>query len=106
MTRESRRSNRNQKNVPAKNLIAVVIALAICIGIIWKIAGQQITLSDYEALAREKEQNIAKAQLENQKLQDQFNQVKENPDEYIQRQAREKIGLAKPNERIYVDINQ
>lgn len=94
------------KKTPAKKMLVLAIVLAVCIGVICKIVGQQITLSDYENLAKEKEQNIADAQLENQKLQDQKNQVEADPDEYIQRQAREKLGLVKPNERVFVDISQ
>ena len=106
MSRQTRRNTNSRKKVPAKNMVALVIVLVICIGVIWKIAGQQITLSNYEALAREQEQKIADEELKNQKLQDQKNQVEENPDEYIQRLAREKLGLVKPNERVFVDISQ
>lgn len=106
MARQTRGNTNSRKKVPAKNMFALVIVLVICIGVIWKIAGQQITLSNYEALAREQEQKIADEELKNQKLQDQKNQVEENPDEYIQRLAREKLGLVKPNERVFVDISQ
>ena len=106
MSRQTRRNTNSRKKVSAKNMVALVIVLVICIGVIWKIAGQQITLSNYEALAREQEQKIADEELKNQKLQDQKNQVEENPDEYIQRLAREKLGLVKPNERVFVDISQ
>ena len=97
-------SEKRQKKSSAKKLVILAVVLAVCIGVICKFVEQQIDLSRYDALAEEYEQKIAEAQLENQKLEDERTQA--DTDEYIQRAAREKLGLVKPNERVFVDISQ
>lgn len=106
MARPERGNKNRQKKDSAKKLVALALVLVVCIGVVCKIVRQQIDLSDYKAHAKEIEQNTADEQLKNQKLQDQLEQVEENPDEQIQRLAREKLGLVKPNERVFVDISQ
>ena len=95
---------RKQKHPSAKKLVILAAVLVVCIGVVCKIIEQQITLSRYDALAEEYKQKIAEAQLENQKLEDE--KAKADTDEYIQRAARDKLGLVKPNERVFVDISQ
>lgn len=95
---------KRQKKTSAKKLIILAVVLLVCIGVVYKIVEQQITLSRYDDLAKEYEQKIAEAQLENQKLEDEKD--KADTDEYIQRAARDKLGLVKPNERVFVDISQ
>ncbi len=95
---------KKQKQPSVKKLVILAAVLVVCIGVICKIVEQQITLSRYDDLAEEYQQKIAEAQLENQKLEDEKKQA--DTDEYIQRAAREKLGLVKPNERVFVDISQ
>lgn len=95
---------KKQKKPSVKKLVILVAVLVACIGVTCKIIEQQITLSRYDDLAEEYKQKIAEAQLENQKLQDEEKQA--DTDEYIQRAARDKLGLVKPNERVFVDISQ
>ncbi len=99
-----RNDKKKQKKVSVKRLIILAVVLAACIGVVCKFIEQQITLSRYDSLANEYKQKIAEAQLENQKLEDEKN--KADTDEYIQRAARDKLGLVKPNERVFVDISQ
>ena len=95
---------KRQKQSSAKKLVVLAAVLVVCIGVVCKIVEQQITLSRYDDLAEEYKQKIAEAQLENQKLEDEKKQA--DTDEYIQRAARDKLGLVKPNERFFVDISQ
>ena len=95
---------KRQKQSSAKKLVILAAVLVVCIGVVCKIVQQQITLSRYDDLAEEYKQKIAEAQLENQKLEDEKKQA--DTDEYIQRAARDKLGLVKPNERVFVDISQ
>jgi len=95
---------KRQKQSSAKKLVVLAAVLVVCIGVVCKIVEQQITLSRYDDLAEEYKQKIAEAQLENQKLEDEKKQA--DTDEYIQRAARDKLGLVKPNERVFVDISQ
>ena len=97
-------SKNRQKKSSAKKLVILAVVLAVCIGVVCKFVEQQIALARYDALAKEYNQKIAEEQLKNQKLQDEEAQA--DTDEYIQRAAREKLGLVKNNERVYVDISQ
>lgn len=49
--------------------------------------------------ARIEEQKGIKSELQNQK-------EKVNSDEYVEKIAREKLGMVKPGEKIYIDMNK
>ena len=65
---------------------------------------QQVTMSQCKKVAQEYEEKIAQVEMENQKLEDELE--KAGTDEYLEKVAREKYGLVKPNERVYIDITQ
>ena len=65
---------------------------------------QQITISKCDDVAEEYRAKIAEAQTENQKLEYELKQA--GTDEYLERVAREKLGLVKANERVFIDITQ
>ena len=65
---------------------------------------QQITLSDCDNIAEEYKTKIAEAESENQRLEAELE--KAGTDEYLERVAREELGLVKANERVFIDITQ
>lgn len=99
-----RKTKRKQNKASAKQLLVLGGVLLVCIYVTCVFVKQQITLSQCEDLAQEYEEKIAEAELEQQKLRDELEQAE--TDEYIQRAAREKLGLVKANERVFIDISQ
>ena len=55
-------------------------------------------------MAESKNEEIEKAQEENQKLNETKNNI--NSNEYIEQIAREKLDMYLPNERVYIDIGK
>ena len=65
------------------------------------IASQQVTIYRLKKSQQEISGKIQAAQKENQKLQDMLKDT--STKEYIEKAAREQLGLVKPDERVYVD---
>lgn len=99
-----RKMKKRQNKASAKRLLVLVGILLVCVYATCVFVKQQITLSQCEDLAKEYEEKIAEAELEQQKLKDELEQA--GTDEYIQRAAREKLGLVKANERVFIDISE
>ncbi len=99
------RIHKGKKNsMSAKTLVKLGLLLAVCIYVACIFIKQQIKLSQCADVCEEYEQKIAEAKLENQKLEDELK--KAGSDEYIERMAREKLGMVKANERVFIDITQ
>ncbi len=98
------RKSKKQNKSSAKKLFKVGGILLICIYVSCIFVKQQVTLSRCDDMSQEYEEKIAEVQLEQQKLEDELE--KAGTDEYVQRAAREKLGLVKANERVFVDISQ
>ena len=100
---------RNTKIKKSKKMSPKTAAKALGIGVVCvyvacTLVKQQITLSKNREIADEYKVKIAEAQTENQNLEDELKQV--GSDEYLERVAREKLGLVKANERVFIDITQ
>ena len=78
--------------------------MAVCVYVSFTLIKQQITLSKCDDIADEYRAKIKEVQVENQKLEDELK--KSESDEYLERVAREKLGLVKSNERVFIDITQ
>ncbi len=96
--------NGKKKSMSAKTLVKLGLLLFVCIYVACIFIKQQISLSQCADVSEEYEQKIAEAKLEQQKLEDELS--KAGSDEYIERTAREKLGLVKANERVFIDITQ
>jgi len=97
-------TNRKKDKTSAKKLIKICGVLFVCIYVVGTLVKQQISLSQCDNLANEYENKIAAAKIEQQMLEDELE--KAGTDEYIERTAREKLGLVKANERVFIDIGQ
>ena len=86
-------------------IVAFIIAL-----IVWAIVliKQQINIDQYKNEMKQLSTKIEVAQNElnqnKQNLEDEIN--KSNSAEYIEKIAREKLGMYLPNERVYIDSNK
>ena len=65
---------------------------------------QQETLNSYKAEVKSYDEKIAEAKEEQASLQDMKNNVDSN--EYIEKIAREKLGMYLPNEKVYIDAEK
>ena len=95
---------KKKRKVSVKKLVKACLVLAVVIYVAVILIEQRISLSRYDAVASEYEEKIAAAQIENQRLEDELS--KAGTDEYLERIAREKLGLMKSNERVFIDITR
>ncbi len=65
---------------------------------------QKVMLNERNNALRSFEAQIADARLEQQTLNKELDKV--NSDEYLEKLAREKLGLVKPNDRVFVDVTK
>ena len=84
---------------------AFLIALIVWIVMLIK---QQINISHYRDDIKELSSKIEVAQSELEQNKQNLEQEKKNTDslEYIEKLAREKLGMYLPNERVYIDRNK
>ena len=82
-----------------------IVLLCVLIGyIISVVISQQKMLNSYNAEIKNLEKQIAKEE----KTKESLEEIKENINspEYIEKIAREKLGMYLPNERVYIDIGK
>ena len=101
--RHSTKIKQTKKTSP-KTAAKILGIAAICVYVAYTLVNQQITLSKTDSIAEEYRARIAEAQTENKKLEDELKQA--GTDEYLERVAREKLGLVKANERVFIDITK
>ena len=84
---------------------AFLIALIIWIVMLIK---QQLNISQYQDEIKELSSKIDVAENELTQNKQDLEQEKKNTDslEYIEKLAREKLGMYLPNERVYIDSNK
>ncbi len=87
-----------------KVLARTLVIFALCLYVVCTLVKQQITISKCEDVADDYRNKIAEAQTENEKLEAELEQA--DTDEYLEKVAREKLGLVKANERVFIDITQ
>lgn len=94
----------NKRRIKSKSKIILALTLCVFSYFTWTFVGQ-------EQIIREKQSQIASI---NQKIDDEksknadLKKQKElvNSSEYIEKVAREKLGMVKPGEKIFVDVNK
>ena len=90
-----------KKIVPSK-LAKAAVLVSLCAYFICVLINQQCDLSKYKNISAEYNQKIQEANLKQKQLKDEHAQS--STDEYMERMAREKLGLIKANERVFVDV--
>ncbi len=98
------KKNKRIKKASSKTLAKMLGIAAVCVYVAYTLIDQQITLSKRGDVIEEYKAKIAEAQMANQRLEDELEQA--DTDEYLERVAREKLGLVKANERVFVDITK
>lgn len=88
----------------SKKIVYAAVVTAVALYFVSTVVSQQISLSKQNKQIEELENKISEAQKESKDLKNQVDNL--NNPEYIEKVARERLGLIRPNERIFVDSNK
>ena len=97
-----RRKRKSRINIP--KVIKTVGLLSVAFYVCATLANQQIKIADNKHLIYETEREVAAVIQETISLNEELLHV--DDDDYLEHVAREKLGLVKPNERIFIDANR
>lgn len=86
-----------------KPKIAKVLIVLASFYIGYILISTQITMINLKKEVDVRHQELSKLEDKNQKLQDEVNNMINNPDAYTEKLARERLGLVKPGEAPVVD---
>ncbi len=86
-----------------KRLVLSVLALGFAVYFLCTVVTQQSTLSRKNDEITALNEQIEAADRETDRLQEEYDSVSDP--EYLERMAREKLGLVLPNERVYIDLS-
>ena len=87
-----------------KKFLKYTLLVLISIYVVHVFITQQSTLNSYATESKQYESQIETAKEEQAELNETINNL--NSTEYIEEQAREKLNMYLPNERVYIDINK
>lgn len=102
--RQNRTKNKVKIKLNIKRLAAMAAALTFCTYFVCVTVSQQHTMHNKNKEINELNSRISAAESETEQLQEEYGSV--NEPEYLERVAREKLGLVQPNERVFIDANQ
>lgn len=93
-----------KKNSKKKKFkIKGIFIMCFIIYAVYALANQQLMIYKLSKVQEQKAQEINSVIEDNEKLKQMIKTS--NSDEYIERMAREQLGLVKPGEKIYIDTN-
>jgi len=90
-------------NKRKNSVLGVLILIAFVIYFSFIIIEQQKIINTKQLALENVENNIRKEELVKQDLEKQKEML--DSEEYIEKVAREKLGLVKPGEKIFIDVN-
>lgn len=87
-----------------KKFLKYTLLVLVSIYVVHVFITQQSTLNSYATESKQYKSQIETAKEEQSELNETINNL--NSTEYIEEQAREKLNMYLPNERVYIDINK
>lgn len=87
-----------------KSKFGIILLTIVFIYFAYTVVGQQKIINSKNLDMIKIQSKIDQENKENEKLKKEKDQL--NSDEYIEKTAREKLGMVKRNERVYVDIGK
>ncbi len=96
--------DKRKTKVNHRRLITLFVVVSFFVYFIYTLIQQQITISKNSNEIDALEERIAVAEQQKAKLEQELENL--NDPEYLEKVAREKLGLVRPNERVFVDANQ
>ena len=94
---------KKRKLIKKKSVLYIIGAIVI-IYFVYILISQQVSIGSKNKEIKALQSEIDQASAETEKLQKQVDNLQDP--EYIEKIAREKLGLVRPNERVYVDANK
>lgn len=105
----SQRTAQQDKKVRKKKwkpqrVVTVVVVLLFAIYFVYIMIWQQVTISKKNKEINALEEKVQTATQQTEKLEAELENL--NDPAYLEQIAREKLGLVRPNERVFVDANK
>jgi len=91
-------------NQRKKSKLVIFLSIAVALYFVYVLADQQVIINRYKQDFAQLEQKIEEEEQRNRQLKREKEML--DSDEYIEKVAREKLGMVKEGERLYVDINK
>ncbi|WP_244834289.1 septum formation initiator family protein [Clostridium sp. BJN0001] len=85
-----------KKKLTLKKLIILVLIVVFAIAYI----RQYIVMKNIESEIVDKEHQISELNQKNERLQDEVNEIDKDSTEYLEKLARERLGMIKPGEKV------
>ena len=92
-----------EQKKPKNGVFLKVMAIAVAVYILYFMISNQAKISDKNAELNTKKQEYTESLIRNEELQKTLDSY--GTDEFIEEQAREKLGYAHPEEHFYVDVS-
>lgn len=85
-------------------IAVTLIVIAFAIYFVYTIVSQQVTINQKSKEIETLQSKVDAAEEESKRLEQEIESL--NDPEYLERIAREKLGLVRPNERVFIDSNK
>ncbi len=103
-TQSAPSSETRKTNINPRRFISMLVAVIFVLYFVYTMIWQQVVISKKGKEIEALEEKIAAAEQQTEKLEEELDNL--NDPEYLEKIAREKLGLIRPNERVFVDANQ
>lgn len=104
MQKSKKRQAKPSRRINLKKFTAFLGFLVVFVYFSFVLVHQHICIGERERIVKEYEEKISNAKLTQQQLKKELSKVKS--EDYLEKMAREKLGLIKPNERVFVDVTR
>lgn len=93
----------SRRNVPGKLVARILVVVSVCFALVMFI-NQFSRIRGYNEQIKDLEGQIAEQEQINTELSDKFDVYSSK--EYVEKIARDELGLMRANEKVYIDSNQ
>lgn len=97
-------SSKGKRKINPKRFITFVVVVVFLVYFLYTIIWQQMLIAKNTKEIDALTERISAAEQQKKKLQEELDNL--NDPEYLEKVARDKLGLVRPNERVFVDANQ
>ncbi len=94
----------NKPKLNKKKFVLAMVVIFFVIYFVYTMIWQQMMLSKKNRQIEQLQQEIQQATAQTEKLEKELSNL--NDPDYLEKIAREKLGLVLPNERVFVDANK
>ena len=95
---------KTKRKLNPRRFVFAMLAIGFVVYFVYVMIWQQVTISKKNQEIDALQEKISAASQQTEKLQEELDNL--NDPAYLERIAREKLGLVEPNERVFVDANK